>query len=413
MEVNKKMEEKEQNNTFRSVEKSDDKKNKGLLKNVFVSFASGLIGASLIIGTCFGVPEIKSKIIGETKGYEETKQTSTKLDNSTQINATAISLEEYSNTSIGVASKVLPSIVGIEIEYEVNSIFGKTTSSAKGSGIIISEDGYILTNNHVVSTNSSTSQSSYYQVSNAVSTKVKLYNDENVYEAKIIGTDDQTDLAVIKIDKTGLSVAEFGDSDSVKIGEFAMAIGNPLGLEASATSGIISGVNREITTTDNIKYTAIQTDAAINSGNSGGALVNSQGQVIGVNTLKIAGNGVEGIGFAIPINDTKDIMKQLIENKKVVRPYIGIKGRTLDEETAKRYNLVEGVYVQEAEDFASAQKAGIKGGDVITEVAGEKVKTVEEITKIRDNYQIGDKLMFKIYRNGEYRDIEVTLSEAP
>lgn len=266
-------------NTFKSVG-NYNYKGKGLGKTVFVSFLSGIIGASLVVGTCFGIPEVKAKIVGEQKEIEEeTKQTST------QVNATAVSLTQYSDTAIGVAAKVLPSIVGIEIEYSVNSIFGKSTGSATGSGIIISEDGYILTNNHVVN---STSSNSYYQVSTAGAIKVKLYNDETVYDAKIVGTDDQTDLAVIKIDKTGLTAAELGNSDNVVVGEFAMAIGNPLGLSTSATCGIISAVNRDITTSDNKKYTVIQTDAAINSGNSGGALVNSKGQVIGINTLKLS-----------------------------------------------------------------------------------------------------------------------------
>lgn len=399
------MEENENSNTFRSVNNSNKSK-LGFTKSILIPFLSGVVGAVLIIGTCFGVPEIKTKLMGgeiETS----TKQTS-------QINTTAISLTEYSETSMGVATKVLPSIVGIEIEYNVNSVFGKSTASATGSGIIISEDGYILTNNHVVSTgSSSSSSSSYYQVSSATTIKVKLYNDDNLYEAEIVGTDDETDLAVIKIEKTGLTVAEFGDSDSVKVGEFAMAIGNPLGLSTSVTGGIISAVNREITTDENETYTVIQTDAAINSGNSGGALVNSQGQVIGINTLKLSGTGIEGIGFAIPINDTVEISKQLIEHNKVLRPYVGIAGITINEEMAKRYNLVEGVYIQTVEDFAAAQKAGIKAGDVITEFDGESVTTVDQITELKNKHNIGDTVKVKIYRDGEYKEIDLVLGEEP
>lgn len=355
-----------------------------------------------------GIPEIRTKLT-ETKSVS-TQSTQT---SSSQVNATAISLTEYSDTAIGVAAKVLPSIVGIQIEYNVNSIFGNSTASASGSGIIISEDGYILTNNHVVNTSSTTTSNSYYQVSSATSIKVKLYNDDNLYDAEIVGTDDETDLAVIKIDKTGLTAAEFGDSDSVQVGEFAMAIGNPLGLSTSVTCGIISAVNREITTSDNATYNVIQTDAAINSGNSGGALVNSQGQVIGINTLKLSGDGVEGIGFAIPINDTVDVTSQLIEHNKVLRPYVGITGRTIDETLAKQYNLVEGVYVQSVEDFSAAQIAGIKAGDVITEFDGKSVKTVDEITEIKNEHNIGDTVTLKIYRNGEYKDLELTFREEP
>ena len=260
----------------------------GFKTAVIIPFLSGIIGASLVIGTCFGVPSIREKIVGAESKTETIKQASSAL------NLDAVSLKNYSDTAMSVAEKVLPSIVGIEIEFEVNSFFGKSSAKAAGSGIIISEDGNILTNNHVVDS-SSTSSSSYYQVSEAKSVKVKLYNDETEYEAKIVGMDSQTDLAVLKIDKTGLTPAEIGDSSSVRVGEFAMAVGSPQGLEASVTCGVISAVNREVTA-DGRKYVAIQTDAAINSGNSGGALVNSKGQVIGVNTLKLSGTGIEGIG---------------------------------------------------------------------------------------------------------------------
>lgn len=153
----------------------------------------------------------------------------------------------------------------------------QSTATATGSGIIISEDGYIITNNHVIS---SSSASSYYTIGEANSIKVTLNGDENKYDAKIVGTDSQTDLAVIKIDKTGLTAAELGSSSSVQVGEFAMAVGSPLGMQNTVTGGMISALNREVTDSDGKTFTLIQTDAAINSGNSGGALVNSQGQVI-------------------------------------------------------------------------------------------------------------------------------------
>lgn len=319
-------------------------------------------------------------------------------------------MQGYSDTAMGVAEKVLPSIVGIEIEYNVNSFLGRSTSTATGSGIIISEDGYILTNNHVVSAQSS---SSYFEVTDAVAAKVTLYNDETVYDAKIIGKDDQTDLAVIKIDKTGLTKADIGDSNAVKVGEFAMAVGCPLGLNTTVTSGIISAVNREITTQDNEKYTVMQTDAAINSGNSGGALVNSKGQVIGINTLKLSGTGIEGIGFAIPINSTTDIVSQLIEYKKVLRPYVGIEGVSINDELAAKYKLIKGVYISKVENFTSAQKAGLQVGDIITEMDGKNIETVDNITEIKNAHNIGDKIKLKVYRDNKYIDVELTLQEQP
>ena len=288
---------------------------------------------------------------------------------------------------------------------------GTSTASASGSGIIISDDGYILTNNHVVS--SSSESNSYYQISQATKISVTLFNDETQYEAKIVGQDEQTDLAVIKIEKTGLTKAEFADSDDVKVGEFAMAVGNPVNMTSTVTTGIISAVNRKITDSDGKTYTCIQTDAAINSGNSGGALVNSKGNVIGINTLKLSGTGIEGIGFAIPINSTTDITQQLIQYSKVKRPYIGISGVDLDESTAKRYNLVEGIYIKSVEDFSSAEKSGLKAGDVIIEADGKKIKSMEELNEIKSSHQIGDDLKLKINRDNVEKDITLTLGEQP
>lgn len=386
------------------------KKTSNIKNNIIVPFASGVLGASLIVGVCFGNPTIKTKLIGEAK------ETSSEMTNISTINSgivDLVSLSNFSDTAVGVASKVLPSIVGINVTFNVTATFGygfqqSGETSASGSGIIISEDGYILTNNHIVS---STSNSSYYQVSEATNLTVYLFNDENPYKAEIIGSDAQTDLAVIKIDKTGLTPAELGDSSSVKIGEFAMAIGNPLGLKSTVTSGIISALNREVTTNDGTKYVLIQTDAAINSGNSGGALVNSQGQVIGINTLKVSATGVENMGFAIPINDTKDIYKQLIEYNKVKRPSIGISGITLDEVKAKQNNLPVGAYIKGVNEFGPAEVAGIKPGDVIIEADGKKITTMQELIDIKNSKSIGDELEIKLVRKGTEKTVTVTLGE--
>ena len=191
-----------------------------------------------------------------------------------------------------------------------------------------------------------------------------------------------------------------------------MAVGNPLGLQSSISCGIISAKDREVTDSDtNTTYTVIQTDAAINSGNSGGALVNADGKVIGINTLKLAGTGIEGIGFAIPINSTVDIYQELISNGKVKRPFIGISGIDLDEETAKRNNLVVGVYVKSVDDFSAAEKAGIQPGDVIIEADGTSIKTMDELNTIKNKHSIGDKLKIKINRNGKEKEITITLQE--
>ena len=387
-------------------------------KSVIIPFASGILGASLAVGVCFGVPQIKEKLLdGNVNSplISPTIQTSTSQNvDKTEINSGALmSLASYSEATTSIAKKVQPSIVGIEVSYSVNSFFGfggNSAATASGSGIIITEDGYILTNNHIIN---SASTSSFYQLSEATSVKVYLYNDSTPYDAKVIGTDELTDLAVIKIEKTGLTPAELGNSDTVEVGAFAMAIGNPLGLESSVTTGTVSAVNREITDSTGKKFVLIQTDAAINSGNSGGALVNSYGQVVGINTLKLSGNDVEGIGFAIPINSTTDIYNQLVQYSKVKRPYIGIGGIDIDEAKSKYYNLPIGVYVKSVEDFSSAQKAGIKTGDVIIAIDGTTITTMEELNNIKFSHSIGDKITLKINREGKESNIELTLSEQP
>ena len=399
---------------FRNSEKRPKSSGSGFGKTVVLPFFCGILGTALVIGTCISVPSIKEQIIRQLVTTNNTSTNNENNSSSTNINTQLISLQGYSDTGVGVAKKVQPSIVAITVEYSVNSIFNRTPSkaTARGSGIIISEDGYILTNNHVINSSSS-SNNSFYEIGKANKVTVKLYNDDTEYKGEIIGTDSQTDLAVIKIDKTDLTAAELGDSDSVQVGEFSMAMGSPLGLDNSVTAGIISAVNREVSDEDGNKYVAIQTDAAINSGNSGGALVNSKGQVIGVNTLKLSGTSVEGIGFAIPINATKDIYNQLIQYSKVKRPYVGISGIDLDKETAERNNLVIGVYVKTVDDFSAAEKAGIKPGDVIIEAEGKKITKMDELNEIKNKKQIGDTLKLKVYRDGKEKDITVTLQEQP
>lgn len=406
---------------FKTVSSSNSYNTKrtktGFGKSVVLPFCSGVIGCAVVIGTCFGVPSVRSKILNtNSNGTINNSSSSSNLGYVSQVN-----LSNYSDTAVYAANKILPSIVGIKLEYTVNNtmlqMFGKSgssTATASGSGIIISEDGYILTNNHVISsTTSSNSDNSYYQISEASKLTVTLFNDSTEYEAKIIGKDEQTDLAVIKIEKTGLSKAEFADSDSIKVGEFAMAVGNPIGMQSSVTCGIVSAVNRQVTDSDGKQYTLIQTDAAINSGNSGGALVNSEGKVIGINTLKLSGTGIEGMGFAIPINSTKDITSQLIQYSKVKRPYIGISGIDLTEETAKTYNLVTGVYVKSVEDFSSGEKAGIKAGDVIIEADGTKISKMDDLNKIKNSHKIGDEMKIKVNRNGQEKELTITLGEQP
>ncbi len=399
---------------YKAVYEIDDKpkKKSNFGRNVVLPFFSGVVGCAVVLGTCFGVPTIRNQIIGNINSNTSNNSSSTQATGYVD----QVSLSNYSDTSVYAANKILPSIVGIQIEYNVTSMFSmfggsqSSTATATGSGIIISEDGYILTNNHVVSSSES---EAYYQVSEATKVTVTLFNDDTEYEATIVGTDEETDLAVIKIDATGLTPAEFADSDSIKVGEFAMAVGSPLGLQSTITCGVVSAVNREVTDTDGKTYTLIQTDAAINSGNSGGALVNSEGKVIGVNTLKLTGDDVEGMGFAIPINSTTDITSQLIQYSKVRRPYIGVTGMDLDAETARRNNLVEGIYVKDVETFSAAEKGGIKIGDVIVKADGTDVKTMDELNAIKNSHNIGDEMKITVNRNGQEIELTITLGEQP
>lgn len=399
-------------NTYQTVREISSKSKKGNFhfgRQVVVPFFAGVLGAGIVVGTCFGIPTIRENLLQEN-GITNPNSSTTNNNSNSSINTSLISLTNYSETGTYVAQKVLPSVVGIRVEYSVSSIFYRNmtnTATAEGSGIIISEDGYILTNNHIINTSSN---SSYYEVGKANKVTITLYQDETEYEATIVGTDEETDLAVLKIDKTGLTAAELGNSSSVQVGEFAMAIGNPLGMQSSVSSGMISAVNRKVTS-EGKTYTLIQTDTAINSGNSGGALVNSKGQIIGVNTLKMSGSGIEGMGFAIPIDSAKPIYEQLIQYNKVKRPYIGISGRDLDEQTAKANHLVVGVYVLSIEEFSAAEKAGIRIGDVITAIDGKSITTMDELNEIKNAHAIGDEIKLKIYRNNSEKEISITLQE--
>ena len=250
------------NDDFYKNFNTDSPKSAGFKSSIFLPFLSGVLGATLVLGVAFGMPNVKNSLLNLNNVENSNVSNTIQASNSGAVDF--VSLKNFSDTAIFAANKVLPSIVGITVEYTVTSNFMYGMSqlaSAEGSGIIMSSDGYILTNNHIINSSDS---SLYYEVSEATKVYVYLYNDETPYEAKIIGTDEKTDLAVIKIEKTDLTAAELGDSSSVKIGEFAMAIGNPLGMESSVTSGIVSAVDRTVDSEDGNTFTLIQTDAAIN-----------------------------------------------------------------------------------------------------------------------------------------------------
>jgi len=295
-----------------------------------------------------------------------------------------------------IAEKVGPTVVGI---INKGTFFQQDINQGSGSGIIINADGHIVTNEHVISGASSISV---------------ILNDGKEYPATIVGSDVRTDIAVIKVDVgKDLPFAIFGDSSDLKTGESVIAIGNPLGQEfaGTVTKGVISALNRTVDI-DGKQLNLIQTDAAINPGNSGGALVNSYGEVIGINSVKIMTSNVEGMGFAIPINEVKPVVSDLMENGYVKgRPIIGISGREITDDMSKIYNYPVGVYVISVSPFSGAERAGILAGDVVVKVEGQDVKTIADINKIRDDHKVGDKLSFEISRPTGNVTLSVELGE--
>lgn len=303
----------------------------------------------------------------------------------------------YENPISEVAQGVMPAIVGISNKAE--GLW--STPGGSASGIIFKSDGFIVTNYHVIE--------------GATEIKVKLSND-NVLKASVIGTDARSDLAVIKVEAKNLPIAEFGDSSKVKVGDIAIAVGNPLGdqFSGTVTAGIISAVDRKINITDKKTgeqtiYKVIQTDADINPGNSGGALCNIYGEVIGINSLKINSEiATEGMGFAINSNEVKEIINDLMTYGKVIRPAIGIYGGTA---ISVGSDGIEGVYVQEVIRGSGAALAGIMPTDIIIELGGKSVKNMEELSDILEKYKVSDRVPCKVWRSGKIKDISITLSE--
>ena len=293
-----------------------------------------------------------------------------------------------------IVEKVSDSVVGI-------TCLTSSGSGVMGTGVIMSEDGYIITNAHVVNNTNDI-------------TVVFTDDPENGIKADLIGIDVQTDLAVIKINKTGLTAAEFGKSSELQVGEAAIAIGNPISmnLAGSVTSGIISALNREITIEDK-KFNLIQTDAAINNGNSGGALINAYGQVIGITSAKVNSAVASNLGFAIPIDDAMPIINDLLKYGYVKgRPLLGISGNNISEFYSEYYGIPQGFRVEIVESGSAAEAAGIKVGDVIVGIEGTLISSIDEFNDIKNEHKAGDTVTISLYRNGQRTDVKATLDEA-
>jgi serine protease Do len=289
-----------------------------------------------------------------------------------------------------VVAKVKPSVVAISTEMTARDIFNRpVTQAAAGSGWIIGEDGYIVTNNHVVE--------------NSTTVTVVL-DDGRSFDAEKVYTDPLTDLAVVKIAASGLPVAETGDSSALRVGDGVVAIGNSLGMGISATSGIVSAAGVSLSeSAGQTTLDLIQTDAAINPGNSGGPLVNMAGQVIGINSIKIATVGVEGMGYAISINQALPIIDSLIDQGRVVRPWLGVSLYTVDSLVASRYSLAvqEGVLVARVVPGSPAEDCGLQPGDVIVSFAGEEIRDVEDFTSTIFKQQTGSAVEITYWRGEE------------
>lgn len=379
-------------------------------KSLIIGVLSGALAFNVVYDvTTNSNSEIASK---SANIFSEANVKTTNSSNKNNLKTTAAVNDQSNTPVVNIAKEVGPAVVGVVVKTTAQDYFGQTTEeSGSGSGIIFNKDGYIVTNNHVVTADSDT-----------VADDIEVYlhvdgKEKQKFKAKLIGRDPQTDIAVIKIDPpkdTELTVAQFGDSSNVKVGELAVAIGNPLGEEfaGTVTSGVISALNRKVTLDDK-EFNLIQTDAAINQGNSGGALVNASGEVIGINSVKLSEEGVEGMGFAIPINQVKTIIKDLVSKGKVDRAQLGI--YTADDQSMQEFvdefDVPNGVYVTKVVKDSGADKGGIKEKDIITKIGDKKISTLSELRNALADRKIGDTVEITVYRGGKTVKLSVKLVE--
>lgn len=402
----------------------------GLLAVVLIGGASGYGGAYLARSND------SVSVSAESEAPAPFTQSSTAVADSGGNKVTVLGSSSDPNdgmTTSDVIKKIKPSVV------LVSSTFNSAGGSSTGTGIVFSADGYIVTNAHVITTEVKTSMSSgnnqfdpfsdffgnfynnfggyNYQTEVVKADKVTVtLNDEKEYEAKIIGCDSNTDLAVLKIDASGLTPAEIGDSSALEMGDKAITLGYPLGLGLSASDGIISGLNKEMSVEvagGTATMTLLQTDAAINPGNSGGPLLNSIGQVVGITSSKIASSEVDGVGFAIPITDALPILNELMTTGTVknTTPKIGITGTDITAAVKRYYKLPvdKGVFVASVEPGSCAEVAGLEAGDVIVKADGKEISSMDELVKIKNKHKAGEQMTLTLARSDGDIDIELTL----
>jgi serine protease Do len=375
----------ERNNKFDSNQDNMNNYNKKKKKNggfkiIAIALIAGLLGGALGGGSIYYA----------MRGAN-TKQQSTAITPNPQTFETV----EGALTASEAFEKVAPAVVIVSANgvTDYSGIIPQQVDGI-GSGFIINEEGYILTNYHVIE--------------GAKEVVVTLSDGRDV-KAKVVNYDQNQDIAMLKLSDNNVkvpAVVQLGDSDALKPGEEVLAIGTPLSKDfnQTVTGGLVSAVNRTVETSTGVKLNLIQTDAAINPGNSGGPLINTKGEVVGINTLKISG-GAEGIGFSIPINEVKDRIDAL--SKPILN--LGVSIREVDEKLAKQYDMQEGLYIVEVSEFSPAEKAGLKGGDIIVKFDGERIKTFDELRAIRDTKKEGDIVKVEVVRNGENKTFDVQL----
>ncbi|MBP2071070.1 S1C family serine protease [Thermoanaerobacterium butyriciformans] len=386
-------------NDLENSKKSLGKMVKRFRRRMFVSFVAVALIAALIGGG----------IVAGIMAY-------TNLGQKTQVINRYLPLSSNNsnaNLITNIAKIVSPSVVGIDTSVSYSNGFRSAfVSEGSGSGIIIDSQGYIVTNYHVIE---------------GASTITVSLSDGRKFSAQLIGKDSKTDLAVLKINATNLTAAKLGDSSKLEVGDLAVAIGNPLGesFAGTVTSGIISGLNRNLQS-DYGAVNLIQTDAAINPGNSGGPLVNSNAEVIGITSVKLTstdssdtqdqfgmfhsqGTLVEGMGFAIPINEAKPIIDELIKHGYVERPMMGVSVQEVTQQDAAQYNIPVGLYIAQVQQGSGADEAGLQAGDVITAVDGTKVQTFDALQSIISKHKVGDTITVTFWRNGKTLSTKVKL----
>ena len=379
-------------------EKPKDKKAAPKSKKCFVKLACACLACALIGGAVGGV--VSWKVLDNNNSTPEA--TSKPISAGTS----GSSISSNTGSSNDIYSLGCKQAVGITTEVTTTNWFGQTSSSAvSGSGFVVTTDGYIVTNYHVIE--------AAYQRNYKVSV---MFYDGKTYDATIVGVEEENDVAVLKIDATGLTPVEVGDSESIQVGEEVYAIGNPLGeLAFTMTTGHVSALDRKITTNESASaINMFQFDAAVNSGNSGGPLYNAEGKVIGIVTAKYSSTGVEGLSFAIPINDAIDIANDLITNGYVTgKAYLGANiDSRYNSVYANYYKMPEGAYVFSVEKDSCAEKCGLSAGDIITKLGENEVKDFNDLDSAIRSFKAGETANITVYRKGDYTTLKVTFDES-